>query len=120
MDDEEIVRDAAGQMLIHLGYDVSFAADGEEMLQKYKEAMKEGNPFAAAILDLTIPGGTGGKESITRLLELDPGVKAIVSSGYSNDPVMSDYRTYGFSGAIGKPYMIRDLGEILHRVITGK
>jgi len=120
MDDEEIVRDAAGQMLIHLGYDVTFAADGEEMLEKYKKAMNEGTPFDAAILDLTIPGGTGGKESIKRLLELDPDAKAIVSSGYSHDPVMSDYRIYGFSGAIGKPYMISDLGEILSRVITKK
>jgi DNA-binding NarL/FixJ family response regulator len=67
-------------------------------------------------MDLTIPGGMGGKEAIERLREIDPGIKAIVSSGYSNDPIMSEYRKYGFRGVISKPYKIEDLSEIVGRV----
>lgn len=70
-------------------------------------------------MDLTIPGGMGGKEVIKNLLEIDPEVKAIVSSGYSNDPIMADYEKYGFSGSIAKPYGIEKLNKILHQVMTG-
>ncbi|MGB2698131.1 MAG: response regulator, partial [Candidatus Zixiibacteriota bacterium] len=68
--------------------------------------------------DLTVPGGMGGKESIQKLIKIDPEVKAIVSSGYSNDPVMSDFRKYGFSGIVAKPFKIEDLSEVLHQVLT--
>ena len=70
------------------------------------------------ILDLTIPGGMGGKETIERLLELDPDVKAIVSSGYSNDPVVANYRDYGFTTVVSKPYMMDELREALQSVMT--
>ena len=80
--------------------------------------MESGDSFDAVILDLTIPGGLGGKEVIQKLMEIDLEVKAIVSSGYSNDPVMANFREYGFKGFIAKPYGIRKLSEVLHGVIT--
>jgi len=120
MDDEEAVRKVAGEMLMSIGYKVEFARHGAEAIELYKKAREAGEPFDVVIMDLTIPGGMVAKETINRLLELDPGVRAIVSSGYSNDPVMSDFRKYGFSGAVTKPYEVRELSEELHRVITGK
>ena len=118
MDDEEIVRDVAGGMLTHLGYTVEFAKNGDEAIELSKKAGESGQPFAAVIMDLTIPGGMGGKNNIKKMLETDPGVKAIVSSGYSNDPVMTDFKTYGFCGVITKPYKIEELQKALHRVIN--
>jgi PAS domain S-box-containing protein len=118
MDDEEIVRYVAGEMLAHLGYEVEFAKNGDEAIELNKKAKESGEPFAAIIMDLTIPGGMGGKETIKKMLEIDPGFKAIVSSGYSNDPVMTDFKTYGFSGVITKPYKIEELRKALHRVIN--
>ncbi len=117
MDDEEIVRDVAGEMLKSIGYEVEFAVDGEESIDLYKKAKESGQPFDAVIMDLTIPGGMGGKEAIKRLTIIDPEVKAIVSSGYSNDPIMADYKGYGFSGVIVKPYKIKELSEELNKVI---
>ena len=117
MDDEKHVRDTAGEMLSSLGYKATAAIDGAEALEIYKEAMESRNPFDAVIVDLTIPGGMGGSETIQRLLEIDPEVKAIVSSGYSNDPVLADFGEYGFKGVAAKPYKIRELSEILHKVI---
>ena len=114
MDDKETVRNVAGQMLQHIGYkDVEFAVDGAEAIRLYKKAKESGNPFDVVILDLTIPGGMGGKEAIKKLLEIDPGVKAIVSSGYSSDPIMSEFKQYGFSGVIPKPYTIDELAKAL-------
>jgi PAS domain S-box-containing protein len=116
MDDELVVRDIFGEILNHLGYGVEFAKDGCEAIEIYEKAKDRGNPFDLVIMDLTIPGGMGGKEAIERLREIDPGIKAIVSSGYSNDPIMSEYRKYGFRGVISKPYKIEDLSEIVGRV----
>jgi len=118
MDDEELVREVMGQMLLKLGYTVSFAADGTEALHVYQQARDQGEPFAAVIMDLTIPGGMGGKEAIGQLLQLDPQAKAIVSSGYSDDPIMSDYRAFGFTGVIAKPYKISDLSAVLQQVLA--
>ena len=120
MDDEEAVREVAGNMLKFLGYKVEFARDGIEAIELYKKAKESGKPFDAVILDLTVPGGMGGKEAFGKLLEIDPEVKAIVSSGYSNDPIMADYKEYGFRGVVAKPYKLRELSEELHRVIMGK
>jgi len=119
MDDEEIVREVLGAMLLSIGYEVEYAANGEEAVELYRMAKGSGAPFDAVILDLTIPGGMGGKKAIQGLLKIDPGVKAIVSSGYSNDPVMADFREYGFSGVAAKPYKIKQLSETLHNVIKG-
>jgi PAS domain S-box-containing protein len=120
MDDEEMVRDVAGEMLRHMGYSVEFAKNGVEAIELYKIAKESGEPFDAVILDLTVPGGMGGKEAIEKLLEIDPNVKAIVSSGYSNDPVMSDFRRYGFRDVVAKPYKIKELGKTLYGVIMEK
>ncbi len=118
VDDEEIIRAAAGEALTRLGYDVRLAADGAEGAGIYEQVMKEGHPFDVVLLDLTIPGGMGGKEAVRELLRIDPNAKVIASSGYSNDPVMADYRTHGFREVIAKPYRIDDLSEVLHKVIN--
>jgi two-component system, cell cycle sensor histidine kinase and response regulator CckA len=118
MDDEEIVRKVAGQMLAHLGYEVVEAPDGESALAFFREAMAQDRPFDGVILDLTVPGKMGGRETISRLLTMDPGVKAIVSSGYSNDPVMADFKKYGFSGVVPKPYSMEKLSETVHSLFA--
>jgi len=117
VDDEEIVRKSAGKILRRLGYEVETAADGEQGLKRYREARAEGRPFAAVILDLTIPGGMGGKKAAPLFLEADPGARLIVSSGYSEDPVMADHRSHGFTGVALKPYRVQDLGRVLREVI---
>ena len=119
MDDERDIREATGEVLGVLGYEVEYAAEGEEAVRKYVEAKRAGEPFAAVIMDLTIRGGLGGKETIARLREIDPGVKAVVSSGYSNDPVMADFREHGFLGVVAKPYLIEELSKVLRRVMAG-
>ena len=117
MDDEEALRDVAVDILGAIGYEGTAVKDGAEVLAEYRAAMEAGRPFDVVIMDLTVPGGMGGKETVGKLLEIDPAAKAVVSSGYSNDPVMSDYRRYGFRGVIAKPYRIRELGEILGSVV---
>ena len=113
MDDEEMVREVLGGMLALLGYEAEFARDGGEAIEMFVQAQGSGQAFAAVILDLTVPGGMGGKETMARLREIDPQVKAVVSSGYSDDPIMADFQKYGFSGVIAKPYRISELGKIL-------
>ncbi len=117
MDDEAMVRDVLDKMLTRIGYDPRFAKDGAEALELFREAEESGEKFAAVILDLTVPGGMGGKETVEKLLEIRPNVKAIVSSGYSDAPIMADFATYGFRGVILKPYKIATLSEVLHQVI---
>jgi two-component system cell cycle sensor histidine kinase/response regulator CckA len=94
--------------------------DGTEAIREYQEAIKSGIPFDAVIMDLTIPGGMGGKETIRRLREIDPKVKAIVSSGYSNDPVLAEYQAYGFLGRVEKPYRIQELEKTIAQIVNGK
>jgi len=117
MDDETDILNFSQVALKRLGYDVDVARDGAEALNRYREASESGRPFSAVIMDLTIPGGVGGKEAIKRFLEFDPRVAAIVSSGYSNDPVMSDFEQHGFRGVVAKPYEIRELARTLKEVI---
>ncbi len=119
MDDEEIIREVAGKMLSHLGYQVDCAADGLEAIQLYIKAKSEGRPYSAVIIDLTIPGGMGGKEAIQRLLEIDPAIRAIVSSGYSHGPIMSEYRKFGFCSVVAKPYKVEDLSRAVHEAVSG-
>ena len=117
MDDEEIVREICGEMLMTMGHEVDYAANGQEALERYQQAMKEQQPFDLVIMDLTIPGGMGGKEAIRKLLKIDPLAKAIVSSGYSYDDVMANYQDYGFQGVAAKPYVIDDLNKILQKLM---
>ena len=93
-------------------------SDGAEAIDLYKKGKESGNPLYVVIVDLTVPGGIGDKEAIKRLLEIDPGVRAIVSSGYSNDPVMSDFKRYGFKGVVAKPYNLKNLAEEVHKIIA--
>lgn len=118
MDDKLEVREAAGEMLSHIGYEVEFARDGSELLRTYKSAKQEGRPFDTVIMDLTVPGGMGGKEAIEKLLIFDPDVKAIVSSGYSSDPILEKYEKYGFKGVLPKPYEMEKLSDVLHYVLS--
>jgi two-component system cell cycle sensor histidine kinase/response regulator CckA len=120
MDDGEDVRQTTGDVLMRLGYTVEFADDGLRAIDLYQKAGKAGTPFDAVIMDLTIPGGMGGDEALEKLLAIDPKARVIASSGYLNDPVMAEYKKYGFSGVVPKPYRIHDLGNTLHDVIQNK
>ncbi len=117
MDDDDLVRSVADGMLGHLGYEAAFAGDGAEAVAIYAREAGLGHPFDAVILDLTVHGGMGGKEAIGKLRDLDAGVRAIVSSGYSSDPVMADHRAHGFAGVVAKPYRIEELGRVLDDVV---
>jgi two-component system cell cycle sensor histidine kinase/response regulator CckA len=117
MDDEEVIRDVAGRILERLGYKVELAQSGEEMIEKYRDAYEKGDGYDAVLMDLTIPGGMGGKEAIEELLKIDSNVKAIVSSGYFNDPIMAHYKEHGFSGVVPKPYETEELEEVIKKVL---
>jgi nitrogen-specific signal transduction histidine kinase/ActR/RegA family two-component response regulator len=117
MDDEETIRDMLSNMLSTAGFEVELASDGKEAIERYEKAMELGQPFDAVIMDLTIPGGMGGKEAIKELIKIDPDVKAIVSSGYSTDPIMADAWKYGFSAVMTKPYSISEMENTLRRIL---
>ncbi|MCK5680087.1 response regulator, partial [bacterium] len=113
MDDEVVVREIITELLTTFNYEVEVASDGQQALEKYRE-----QKFDLVIMDLTIPGGLGGRKTIELLKEFDPQVKAIVSSGYANDPVVAEYKKYGFCGFINKPYIIEDLLELIKKVLS--
>jgi PAS domain S-box-containing protein len=117
MDDEEGIRAMASQLLMRIGFEVEATPDGASAVDAYRKAMEEGRPFALVIMDLTVPGGMGGLECMRELQKLDPKVRAIVSSGYSSDPVMSDHRSFGFSGMVPKPYRITDFAKAIRQVL---
>ncbi len=120
MDDEEVVRDVAGEMLRHLGFDVAFAVNGKKAIDLYKNKMSENGskpPFDLVIMDLTVPDGMGGVECLQRLRKVDPRVKALVSSGYSREAAMANFQHHGFLGVVDKPYKLNDLKDILIKVL---
>ena len=118
MDDEKNIRDVVGRMLKAIGYEVTMANNGLEAVQLYQEALEKGEKFDVVIIDLTIPGGMGGQDAIEKLLTIDPNVRAIVSSGYSNDPIMAEYARWGFKGVVSKPFGIAELSQILKTVLA--
>jgi len=118
MDDEEMIRDVMVENLELLGFDVETACDGIEAIAKYEQGQRENSPFDLLIMDLTIPGGMGGKETIEKILALDPDAKAIVSSGYAGDPVMANHAEYGFKAIAVKPYPMTKLLETIRKVLA--
>jgi two-component system, cell cycle sensor histidine kinase and response regulator CckA len=120
MDDEEIVRVVVTRLLLQCGFEAELAREGEEMLRLYREAKEAGRPFEAVILDLIIQEGMGGQEAIKHLLAYDPHVKVIVSSGYSHDPIMTNFREYGFTSFLPKPYKLEELRRVLTEVVAGE
>ncbi len=120
MDDDPLIQNVYRVGLNSLGYEVEVAGDGDSAIRRYREAGKQGRGFDLVIMDLTIPGGMGGKEAMEQLRKLDPRVRGVVASGYSQDPVMSDYRSYGFAASLAKPFSIQELGRVLARVASSR
>ncbi|MEM9226674.1 MAG: ATP-binding protein, partial [Verrucomicrobiota bacterium] len=119
MDDEILVRQIAGEMLGHLGYDVAFAINGAEAVELYREQKAMGTPFDAVFLDLTVPGGIGGREVIEELLPDNPELKTVLTSGYANNHILMNYGDYGFSEVLQKPYTIQQLSWVLRKLLAG-
>ncbi len=119
LDDEEIVRTAAKNLLEALGYEADLAADGESAVAMYRRAFRENRPYDAVIMDLTLPGGIGGEQAVKEVLAVDPAARVIVSSGYSGNSIMANYSDHGFSGVLGKPYTLSELSEVIRRVLKG-
>lgn len=114
-----MIRDLASAMLIQLGHQPVLAKNGSQALDIYKKSKETNDPIDLVILDLVVDNGMGGKDAIALLVEFDPNVKAIVSSGYSNDPVMSNYTEYGFIAAVAKPHGINELNHALKNLFIG-
>ena len=118
MDDDEALRDLSKAVLTTLGYDVQTAGDGAEAVELYAKTKAAGEGFDAVLLDLTVTGGVGGLEAAAKLKQLDPSSKLIVSSGYSDAPVMSSFAEYGFDAVILKPWTVREMSEVLRKVLA--
>lgn len=116
MDDDEVIRQVVSDMLAYYGYRITIAKDGNEAIDLYRQAISAGERFDVVIMDLTVPGGMGGLETMVVLRRMDPQIKAIISSGYANDPVMSEYQQYGFCGFVAKPYKFDELINVLNSV----
>ena len=119
MDDDEIFCNFIRRTLVRLGYEVEIAGDGSDAIEIYRKARESGYPFDAVIVDLVIQGGMGGEEAIKQLLLIDPDTNAILSSGHSLDPHMTNYKEYGFKGALSKPYSIEELTHVLNYALRG-
>jgi CheY-like chemotaxis protein len=118
MDDEQIILDMTREVMKFLNYDVMFAKDGQAAIDLYTREMAAGAPFDIVILDLSVPSGLGGKETIVQLRNIDPGVKAVISSGYSDDPAVRDFSNHGFDEKLTKPYKIHDLKNMLEQIMN--
>jgi CheY-like chemotaxis protein len=120
MDDEETIRKMATLLLKQLGFETECAVEGAEAVEKYRAARASGNPFTLVIMDLTVPGGFGGREAIGLLRQIDPQVRAIVSSGYSSDPVLANYRAHGFCSVVAKPYQLDDFVHAIREALADR
>lgn len=118
MDDDKMVREVAGAMLEMLGHSVLYAEDGVEAVRIYREHLNNGRPVDLVLMDLVVPGGMGGKEAVRDILQLDPRARAIVSSGYSSDPVLANHQEYGFLASLAKPYQMHELARTVDRLLT--
>lgn len=116
MDDEDMVGEIACQMIEFLGFTAVWVVDGIDAVKEYKKHQDNGEAFSAVIMDLTIPGGMGGEEAVGEILNIDRQAKVFVASGYSNDPIMVNYRKYGFAGGIAKPFDLDTMQDILSSV----
>jgi DNA-binding NtrC family response regulator len=119
VDDEQILLDVTGSMLQHIGYNVVTAKNHGDAMEHYQRAKEEGNPFSLIIMDLTMRGDEGGEIAISRWKNAHPEVKAVISSGYMNDPVIEEYWKYGFVGAMVKPYSLMELKSSLEKILEG-
>jgi CheY-like chemotaxis protein len=120
MDDEEGIRRLAGTFLKQLQCIPVLVADGAACIATYREAFAEGHAFDLVVMDLTVPGGMGGLDTITELRKIDPAVRAIVSSGYSDDPILSRYREHGFAAVVPKPYEVKRLAAAIAAALDGR
>ena len=120
MDDDEVIRSAIGNLLVNIGYEVKTCGDGWEVLRVYEKALRENSPFDAVILDMIVSDGLGGKKTMQKLIDIDPKVKGVVSSGFSGEINLSEYQKYGFINVLEKPYKIEKLDEILVQIIGKK
>lgn len=120
MDDQESILRVVGRMFNRMGYAVETATDGAQAIELYRTVYESGYPFDLVILDLTVPGGMGGAKTIPEMLKIDPKIKAVVSSGYSNNPIMSNYKDYGFCGVVPKPYTKSQLADVLNQIFDKK
>ncbi len=118
MDDEEIIRHVMEEMIEELGYQVESAENGSDAIEKFRQAKEAGDPFDVVILDLTVKTGMGGEETVRVMRDIDPGVKAIVSSGYSDNAVVSNHRAYGFAAYLIKPYTVEALRDSIDSLLA--
>lgn len=117
MDDQELILESSSELLTILGYEAETAKNGEDAVELFKHAYYDEEPFDLVILDLTVPGGMGGVKTLAVMKEISADFKAIVSSGYSNDPIMSDYKNYGFNGVLIKPFKLEVLQDTLDKFL---
>jgi CheY-like chemotaxis protein len=120
MDDEQVILDVTDEVLKFLGYDVMFARDGAAAIEIFSRENLGGDPFDLVILDLSVPEGMGGREAFEKLREIDPLVKVVISSGFTNDSLMTDHAKYGLAGILAKPYRIADIRALLEKMIPKK
>lgn len=120
MDDEQVILDVTNEVLKFLGYDVMFARDGTSAIEMFRQEKAKGSPFDLVILDLSIPEGMGGKETFEKIHASDPAAKIVISSGFTNDPMLTNYAAYGLSGVLAKPYRITEVKALLESMIPKK